>query len=430
MSIHARRLQDAVAIRFGTKSRCFSQAKCEFRAAPTSMKTRSSRLLCAVSCAAFLSLATSACGDYLDRWTERTNLPLNRVTYAQGMFVGVGPGGRILTSPDGKTWTARESHTTANLYGVAYGSLFSQPFGPGPVFVAVGDFVSAISPDGTNWSALPSPSRLRDVVFGAAQCVAVTAQSSTNEPNALSTQNGTNWTSHRFTTNAFGYPASFTSIAYGNGVFVAVADIFTGVWRYPDPMGWRLRTGFANEYLFGVAYGNGRFVTVGQEGPPLVSTNAGRNWEGFFVDPNNPSWMGNYFVGYGIAYGDGTFVIFRGRESIFTSTNGSDWVIRPVLTNDVRAGAFGKGTFVAVGSAGVFQSDSIAPNLIARQVSLSQPLEILFLAETGRSYRVEVSSNLTQWTEVLHLTNSQSGVQYLDWSITNSPQLFYRALTP
>jgi len=43
------------------------------------------------------------------------------VTYGNGMFVAVGNAGKLLTSPDGVTWTARDSGTGQPLFGVAYG---------------------------------------------------------------------------------------------------------------------------------------------------------------------------------------------------------------------------------------------------------------------------------------------------------------------
>jgi photosystem II stability/assembly factor-like uncharacterized protein len=55
---------------------------------------------------------------------------LNAVAYGNGLFVAVGYGGTILTSPDGAGWTKRTSGTSNGLVGVAYGN---------NRFVAVGD---------------------------------------------------------------------------------------------------------------------------------------------------------------------------------------------------------------------------------------------------------------------------------------------------
>jgi hypothetical protein len=47
-------------------------------------------------------------------WTLRTSgtsNDLERATYGNGLFVAVGEGGTILTSPDGVNWTKRASGT-------------------------------------------------------------------------------------------------------------------------------------------------------------------------------------------------------------------------------------------------------------------------------------------------------------------------------
>jgi hypothetical protein len=47
---------------------------------------------------------------------------LNGVTCGNGLFVAVGDGGSILTSPDGVNWTEQTSEANNQLNGVAYGN--------------------------------------------------------------------------------------------------------------------------------------------------------------------------------------------------------------------------------------------------------------------------------------------------------------------
>jgi len=76
-------------------------------------------------------------------WTPRiVGKKLNGVAYGKdlngnGLFVAVGGGGTILTSPDGITWTLQTSGTSNTLYGIAYGN---------GRFVAVGENVILTSP--------------------------------------------------------------------------------------------------------------------------------------------------------------------------------------------------------------------------------------------------------------------------------------------
>jgi hypothetical protein len=58
------------------------------------------------------------------------------VTYGNGLFVAVGEGGTILTSPDGVSWTRQTSGTYYPLHGVAYGN---------NTFVAVGEYSTILT---------------------------------------------------------------------------------------------------------------------------------------------------------------------------------------------------------------------------------------------------------------------------------------------
>jgi photosystem II stability/assembly factor-like uncharacterized protein len=86
--------------------------------------------------------------------------------------VGEGNRGTILTSPDGVTWTARDSKTFTglhfnDLYGITYGN---------NQFVAVGwNGTIRTSPNGTTWMVRTSDtsSPLRAVTYGGGQFVAV-----------------------------------------------------------------------------------------------------------------------------------------------------------------------------------------------------------------------------------------------------------------
>jgi hypothetical protein len=84
-------------------------------------------------------------GNGYQRFT--TGVPtLNDVAYAstQGLFVAVGDGGAIVTSPDGVAWTQQGSPTAVNLHGVAAGTA---------ALVAVGDGGTILtSLDGVAWT--------------------------------------------------------------------------------------------------------------------------------------------------------------------------------------------------------------------------------------------------------------------------------------
>lgn len=70
----------------------------------------------------------------------------NRIIYQNSLFVLIGNAGRIATSVDGITWTARTSNVTGILYDVTRG---------GSLFCAVGVNVITTSPDGVTWTSRP-----------------------------------------------------------------------------------------------------------------------------------------------------------------------------------------------------------------------------------------------------------------------------------
>jgi len=102
-------------------------------------------------------------------WTQRTwqGNSLFDVTYGNGLFVAVGSGGIILTSPDGVSWTLRNSGTSRDINGVAYAK---------GLFVAVGERGTIVtSPDGVTWTAgaLPTSRGFWGVAYGNGLFVAV-----------------------------------------------------------------------------------------------------------------------------------------------------------------------------------------------------------------------------------------------------------------
>src|SRR5207248_56089 len=83
-------------------------------------------------------------------------------TLRGGKFVAVGNNGLILTSPDGATWTSRNSGADS-FFGVAYG---------GGLFMAVGA-ATMTSADGIIWSNQISPEFLYSVAYGGGLFAAV-----------------------------------------------------------------------------------------------------------------------------------------------------------------------------------------------------------------------------------------------------------------
>ena len=135
-------------------------------------------------------------------------------------------------------------------------------------------------------------------------------------------------------------PNGYTSITYGNGMFVAVAQ--DSSMYSNDGTTWLAGTAQVGNWG-GVAYGNGVFVAVGTPNIIMYSTN-GTTWQNVPIQPTG-NWTG-------VAYGNGWFVAIAGGPSngkVAKSSNGIDWT----SVNGVPGGAwisvaYGGGYFVAV----------------------------------------------------------------------------------
>ena len=233
--------------------------------------------------------------------TEHSQGPvnLNDVVFANNLFVAVAshnPAGdngvRVMTSADGISWTARTA-PNADWQSVAYGN---------GLFVAVATVTNGggatkvmTSANGINWTARNPSSATnpwRGVAFGNGIFVAVSGASPTGDPTIMTSMDGITWTGRSTPGNT-----TARSVTYGNGWFVAVSESGT-IMTSPDGMTWTIRNSPADNAWQDVAYGNGRFVAVASSGKGnrAMSSVDGTNW----LTENTPAdndWKGIAFSG-------------------------------------------------------------------------------------------------------------------------------------
>lgn len=158
-----------------------------------------------------------------------------------------------------------------------------------------------------------------------------------------------------FSVYASGVNGQLTSIAYGNGRFVAVGFNVAGNNVYSgDGSTW---TGRDLNYMFyNVQFANGHFIAVGDDaGNSLViSSEDGSNWT---ANLTTPVLSGTH---YGVAYGGGCYVAVGSNNRISYSENGSFWstytTSLPSIT--LYGIVYGKRAFIAVGTAGyIYRSE-------------------------------------------------------------------------
>ena len=168
-------------------------------------------------------------------------------------------------------------------------------YGKGGVFVAVGGTSStagSYSDNGVTWTASTMPSGTwNSVTYGlfddqsSLQKVAKFVAVASGTTSAYSS-NGINWTGFALPTSA-----TWSSVTYGNGRFVAIASNSTTVAISLDGEVWDVTGTLTSTGFVSVSYGGGKFVAVkpGDSGAAAYSTDGGVTWTAVNL-PSNVTW--------------------------------------------------------------------------------------------------------------------------------------------
>jgi hypothetical protein len=212
----------------------------------------------------------------------------------------------------------------------------------------------AVSTNASTWTEYPIPAgSWQSVVYGDGEYVALS--STVGNPEEIISTNGTDWTA------VSGPAGEWDGLVYGQGRFVAVGPLgqiitstnglqWTQVWHHSK---WSLTS---------VAYGNGHFVAVDAAvGSTLISAN-GVNWSLYPPLGTGLKWSS-------VVYGNGTFVAFdeSGAGYVATSVYGYVWALhRYSPAEEISGATFGCGDFVAAG-----QSSGSANNILSSSIGAS-----------------------------------------------------------
>lgn len=282
--------------------------------------------------------------------------------------------------------------------------------------VTIDMVVDPSNPALQSWNARSTGTgTLRAVEFGADAFVAVGDGGSI----LASMDNGATWPRR-----VSGTLNDFEDVAFGNGVFAALHNQFIALAAggyylnqfLTAPAGnldaWTPRTPFATlQPLHGIAFGNGTFVSVG-DNAVYVSTDNGANWTGSFIEGISSLTK--------VAFGNGRFVAVASSDGLpndvaVSTDNGQHWALSSINagTAGMRGVAFGNGTFLAVDwlggvftspdglvwtSAGSFENldESIQGVNSGGSVFLvSTSIRILYSVDNGMSWSTGQSGNFT-----------------------------------
>jgi len=303
-----------------------------------------------------------------------------------GTIVALGDGGDLLTSSNGVDWVEPGSGCTsvdcadgfADLTATEDGMLAAGGVGLCDEGKRLGGGTVAETHGGSPWSvAAVDIDRIRGVAFGGAGFAAVGGAW------AASSGDGHEWEIHDVPTV---WPLN--SVAWGNGIFVAVGDegalltssdgsLWVDQWsttsadlervawdgrRYvavgeggtilgsTDAMNWYLDLTASTAALYGVAASDEVAVAVGSDGT-ILATNDRHYWfaplTGVTADLRGVAWNGRHFAAVGFSPGLGAG---SGAAVVLVSPDGTHWTSFPIDAPALLSvSGHGEDGFVAVG---------------------------------------------------------------------------------
>jgi hypothetical protein len=342
--------------------------------------------------------------DSLDTWFVRSTNAFTSVAYAGDRFYALAENG-IYPSADGSIWPAKPVSPSA----------FTDLTDGNGILVAVGGRSVATSLDGNTWilRTLGTTLNLSSVAFGNGIFVAV-GEAGT----AWVSEDGINWQPH-----ATGAPAILNKIKFRAGVFKAVGANGSIV-SSKDAVSWTLQESVQNLMLWDVECSGERWIAVGEVGRLLYAVD-----ESWAVVRFNDS---NYFRA--AAFAGRTFVVAGLKTSVWTSIDGINYTGRTPLS-DLRLLwiCFGQGTFVAAGPEGIVQSaklQAVAEPTPGRLATDLYPA-LTVAGQTGFTYRIEATTDAADpatWLKVGTITLREPSQLWWDVSAPRNNQRFYRAV--
>ncbi len=263
-----------------------------------------------------------ACPD--SRWRS--------VAYGEETWVAVGAGtdpedsDRSMISVDnGVSWSLRQTSTGSD--SQIFASVTYSPADNIWVAVAsggVGNWLMT-SPTGDVWTVISPPVRVRwqSVAYGNGIFVAVAWTSPTGTGNLVMTSNnGLSWTQRTAAADN-----EWRGVCFGNNLFVAVASSGSGnrVMTSSSGTTWTIRTSAADYFWSSVTFGNGLYVAVATSGTGdrVMVSSDGITWSTQQSAADN-DWRS-------VCFGDNLFVAVASSgdgNRVMTSVDGLTWVIR------------------------------------------------------------------------------------------------------
>jgi hypothetical protein len=361
------------------------------------------------------------------------NIRPQAITYGPNGFVAVGLFGRIARSPDGVDWTTTWPLSAFQILDVEYGNGFFLALAGS----AEGDSNVWLSADGATWHSRAGPG-VYDVTFGNGVFVGTT-----EDRQILTTSNAVDWITTTYQ-NEYGW---LGGVAFRNGIFIVTVPVPEHVLTSPDGLTWTLQRKedcscvwpIEGDFV-SVAFGKGLFVGTTWNGEIWSSSN-GTNW---VLRQEGAPIVNNQFAStfsrlHQVAFAGGVFIAVGGYGTwggvygdiplygtIYVSSDGISWTRAPIRVSDIlRRVTYGNGTLLAIGN----ESNTIIQSDPFVLLSI-QPgvVRRLFLeGPVGAAVDIEASGAPSgSWTNVHSATLHMVPYEWTDSGA--SERRFYRAV--
>ncbi len=253
--------------------------------------------------------------------------------------------------------------------------------------------------------------------------------------NLANAELGVNWTALLAGDTGINFGTTdVTSVAYGNGKFVAVG--YSGKASYSsDGITWTsLSAGtdtgikFGTNIAYSVTYGAGKFIVIGQGGKASYSSD-GITWTSLPAGDDTGIKFGNSSV-LSVTYGNDKFVAVGVSGKASYSSDGITWTSLPAGddtgikfgNSSVWSVTYGNDKFVAVGDSGKASYSSDGINWVSLPYGYDQGIKFTSAAKSvtygngkfvvvGGSGRASYSSNGINWT-LLPGENVNTGIKF------------------
>ena len=249
--------------------------------------------------------------------------------------------------------------------------------------------VAGWSRDGRVWACVKLPANLpwSAVAFGAGLFVAIAP----NSRSIITSPDGQTWTERP---NALPILASWNGLAYTGAGFIAVSTASPNAAYSANGIAWSSASLPTNAGWAGIAGGNGKVWAVATGAADCaVSSNNGQTWAAQSLPPAPSGYTG------AIAFGNGVLAILQSNGIITSNDNGSTWQSRSLpsanKTSSYNSLAFGNGVFIATGDG---QQAAISSNGVT--------WEYLPMAISGNSMLAYVNGTFATGRNCLYAENT------------------------